>query len=111
MGVWPGLRLVGAGGKVAKNFVQVAEVGPERVVLDGRRTAAADAAVPRHHLRLLPGAHAEGPRLAPGLRNAALQPAAPLCGGQQGHQLRGVATASLIRFKTSALPAVALVTR
>ena len=36
MRVWPGLKLVGAGGKVAKGtFVQVAEVGPERVVLDG----------------------------------------------------------------------------
>ena len=36
MRVWPGLKLVGAGGKVAKGtFVQVAEVGPEKVVLDG----------------------------------------------------------------------------
>ena len=48
-----------------------------------RRTAAADAAVPRHHLRLLPGAHAEGLRLAPGLRNAAFQPAAPLRGASR----------------------------
>ena len=34
MRVWPGLKLVGAGGKVAKGtFVQVAEFCPERVVL------------------------------------------------------------------------------
>ena len=36
MRVWPGLRLVGAGGKVAKGtFVRVAEVDAERVALDG----------------------------------------------------------------------------
>ena len=66
MRVWPGLKLVGAGGKVAK--------APSRKwVLDGGQAfshAAADAAVPRHYLRLLPGA---GPRLPPGLRNAAFQ--------------------------------------
>ena len=36
MRVWPGLRLVGAGGKVAKGtFVRVAEADAERVTLDG----------------------------------------------------------------------------
>ena len=35
MRVWPGLRLVGAGGKVAKGcFVSVAEAGPDAVRLD-----------------------------------------------------------------------------
>ena len=36
MRVWPGLRLVGAGGKMAKGtFVRVAETDAERVALDG----------------------------------------------------------------------------
>ena len=37
MRVWPGLRLVGAGGKVSKGcFVTVAEAGPESVKLETR---------------------------------------------------------------------------
>ena len=65
MRVWPGLKLVGASGKVAKGtFVTVAEVGPERVVLDragllARRAPAAEA-LPRHHLRPTPRARGSG---------------------------------------------------
>ena len=34
--VWPGLKLIGAGGRVTKGiYVHVAEVGPEKIVLDG----------------------------------------------------------------------------
>ena len=36
MRVWPGLKLIGAGGRVTKGiYVHVAEVGPEKIVLDG----------------------------------------------------------------------------
>ena len=36
MRVWPGLKLIGAGGRVSKGiYVHVAEVGPEKIVLDG----------------------------------------------------------------------------
>ena len=36
MRVWPGLKLIGAGGRVTKGiYVHVAEVGPEMIVLDG----------------------------------------------------------------------------
>ena len=36
MRVWPGLKLIGAGGRVSKGInVHVAEVGPEKIVLDG----------------------------------------------------------------------------
>ena len=79
MRVWPGLKLVGAGGKVAKGTFVQGGVGRGAGLL-ARGAAAADEALPRHHLRLVPGAHLEGPRLAPGLRNAAFQPAAPLRG-------------------------------
>ncbi|CAE7238133.1 unnamed protein product [Symbiodinium natans] len=36
MRVWPGLKLIGVGGRVTKGiYVHVAEVGPEKIVLDG----------------------------------------------------------------------------
>ena len=36
MRVWPGLKLIGAGGRVTKGiYVHVAEVSPEKIVLDG----------------------------------------------------------------------------
>ena len=36
MRVWPGLKLIGAGGRVTKGiYVHVTEVGPEKIVLDG----------------------------------------------------------------------------
>ena len=96
MRVWPGLRLVGAGGKVAKGtFVRVAEADAERVTLDGGQQFThaellrrMHAALPRHYLRELPGADAPRPGVAARRGHAALQPAAPLRRRQPGHQLR-----------------------
>ena len=51
MRVWPGLKLIGAGGRVTKGiYVHVAEVGPEKIVLDGGDSFTHTA--PRHHLHL-----------------------------------------------------------
>ena len=61
MRVWPGLRLIGAGGKIPKGvFVAVAEVEPDGVRLDN--AAAGHPAEPRSYLRQLPGAHPPQPR-------------------------------------------------
>ena len=56
MRVWPGLRLIGAGGKIPKGvFVAVAEVEPDGVRLDnGMRLKNQEPAEPRSYLRQLP---------------------------------------------------------
>ena len=67
MGVWPGLRLMGAGRKIPKGvFVAVAEVEPDGVRLDnGMRLKNQEllrATRPRRsYLRQLPGAHPPQP--------------------------------------------------
>ena len=74
------LRACGRGGRGARRAGRAAVLP--------RRAAAAHAALPRHHLRELPGADAPRPRVAAGCGHAALQPAAPLRRRQPGHQLR-----------------------
>ena len=94
MRVWPGLRLVGAGGKVAKGcFVTVAEAGPESVKLEtgalhSRGAPAPHAALPRHHLRQLPGPHAAGPGAPVRHLQPALRAAPPVRRRLEGHQRR-----------------------
>ena len=84
MRVWPGLHLVGAGGKVAKGcFVTVSEASPESVKLEtgalhARGAIAPHAAVPRHHLRQLPGPHPEGPGAPVRHHEPALRAAPPV---------------------------------
>ena len=78
MRVWPGLRLVGAGGKVAKGCF----------VTDARRAIAPHAAVPRHHLRQLPGPHPAGPGAPVRHHEPALRAAPPVRGRLAGHQRR-----------------------
>ena len=61
----PGLRLIGAGGKIPKGvFVAVAEVEPDGVRLDNgmRLKAAGHPAEPRSYLRQLSGPHPPQPR-------------------------------------------------
>ena len=100
MRVWPGLRLVGAGGKVSKGcFVTVAEAGPESVKLEtGERFTHAEllrhhAALPRHHLRQLPGPHAAGPGAPVRHLQPALRAAPPVRRRLEGHQRRAAVRA------------------
>ena len=65
------LRSGGRGGRGARHAGRRPAVRPPRA-------AAAHAAVPRHHLRKLPGADAPRPGVAAGRGHAAFQPAAPL---------------------------------
>ena len=66
MRVWPGLRLIGAGGKIPKGvFVAVADVRSEagqRHAAEEPGAAAGHPAEPRSDLRQLPGAHPPQPR-------------------------------------------------
>ena len=91
--VWPGLRLIGGGGKIPKGvFVAVTEVEPEHVRLDnGLRLKQQELlrakAQPRRHLRQLPGFDSARPRQAgPGLRPPVSAP--PVRGRVAGDQLR-----------------------
>ena len=72
------LRANGRGGRGARHAGWRAAVLP-------RRAAAPHAALPRHHLRKLPGADAPRPGVVAGREHAALQPAAPLRRGQPGY--------------------------
>ena len=91
MRVWPGLRLIGAGGKIPKGvFVAVAEVEPDGVRLDNGmrlRAAAGHPAQPRSDLRQLPGAHPPQPR-PPGPGVLPPHAAPPVRGRLAGHELR-----------------------
>ena len=97
MRVWPGLRLVGAGGKVSKGcFVTVAEAGPDarnRRALHARGAPAPHAALPRHHLRQLPGPHAAGPGAPVRHLQPALRAAPPVRRRLEGHQRRAAVRA------------------
>ena len=89
MRVWPGLRLVGAGGRVPKGcFATVREVGEERISLDDGQSfaPAAHAALPRGHVRLLPGTHAAGEGVALRRRQPAFFCQASLCRRVAGHE-------------------------
>ena len=84
MRVWPGLRLIGAGGKIPKGvFVAVAEVeAAQRHAAEEPGAAAGHPAKPRSYLRQLPGAHPPQPR-PPGPHAAP-----PVRGRLTGHELR-----------------------
>ena len=86
----PGLRLIGAGGKVQKNtFLTVEAVEEdvgERPVLRGPGAAEAHQALQRHHLRFGPGTDFERAGLAVRCGESALHAQASLHGLLPGHQ-------------------------
>ena len=93
MRVWPGLRLIGAGGKVQKGTfltVEAVEGGPsppgERAMLRGAGAAEAHSAMQRDHVCFGSGADPEGAGLAVRCGEPALQHQAPLHGLLPGHQ-------------------------
>ena len=95
MRVWPGLKLIGAGGRVSKGiYVHVTEVGPEKIVLDGGDSFTHAALL--KHTRLChaityascQGLTLEGEGLPVRHREPTLHSQAPLRGHQPGHQQR-----------------------
>ena len=91
MRVWPGLKLIGAGGRVSKGiYVHVTEVGPEKIVLDGGDSFTHAALL--KHTRLCHAityaSDARGAGLPVRHREPALHSQAPLRGHQPGHQQR-----------------------
>ena len=99
MRVWPGLRLVGAGGKVAKGcFVAVTEAGPDAVRLDtGERFTHAELL---RHTRLCHAItyascqpHAAGPGAPVRHLQPALRAAPPVRRRLEGHQRRAAVRA------------------
>ena len=90
MRVWPGLRLIGAGGKVQKGtFVTVEAVEGDVVRLEsGQSFAEAHSALQRHHLRFGAGADPEGESLVVRCGVPALYAQASLYGLLPGHQQR-----------------------
>ena len=93
MRVWPGLRLIGAGGKVQRGtFLTVEALGGrrlrgERPVLRGPGAAEAHSALQRHHLRFGSGADPDGAGLALRCGEPTLHAQASLHGLLPGHQL------------------------
>ena len=89
MRVWPGLRLVGTGGKQGLLRHCVRSEPGEREARNGgalhaRRAIAPHAAVPRHHLRQLPGPHPAGPGAPVRHHEPALRAAPPVRGRLAG---------------------------
>ncbi|CAE7477766.1 unnamed protein product [Symbiodinium natans] len=79
MRVWPGLKLIGVGGRVTKGiYMRVAEVGPEKIVLDGGDSFTHAALL--KHTRLRHAITYASAGLPTRHREPARHPQAPLCG-------------------------------